>query len=204
MSLIIALAMIIIIVCKVVSEKAEFAEIDRKNAERDIMFASWENIYVDNKLEETLRKCISEEENRQLVCEEVFHSIRDTKFFQDYINEDHFLKIGLDEDQRVALDIMLANRGKISSRAARFGYYIYTASGRAYVKKAAEYADTILSLINKKRPELKLYYYEHAGSCSYIWGGSRDYVNYNGRDGVTLRVFDKAEFLKTTEIPPIE
>ena len=71
MSLILALVLIAIVLCKVGSDKSKAAAFDREKSKRDSIISDWEDLYVDKDLEARLERCIADERNYTAVREEI-------------------------------------------------------------------------------------------------------------------------------------
>lgn len=215
MSLIIAIFLIVILLCRVVGDKSKSAEYDRRKRERDKLISEWESRYTNSGLEKTLRRCIADPNNYGAVCEEIFPILSNTNHWS-YLTGGRFVlnedQVSLSEDrrqlgknQRVALDIMLANRGKVSSEAAIYGYKAYVYFGTTSLKESSyEYANMLLGILNNHSAELKLRYYRQMGSESYIWIGSTADLRRTGLDHEAILPFDRDVLFKSASIPPIE
>ena len=218
MSLIIALVLITIVLCKVGSDKSKAAVFDREKSKRDSIISDWEDLYVSRDLEASLRRCIADERNYAAVREEV-SKVLSTKEHWRYLSDGDFVlnesQISgvvnykqahetLRRNQTIALDIMLANRGKVSAMAAAFGYKAYKRSGTLDLKESAyEYAETILKLMRLRDAKVKLYYYRHIADEAYYWEGTHPYHRNNPSRGEYLTEFEKALIFLENPIPPI-
>lgn len=219
MSLIIALVLIAIVLCKVSSDKSKDAEFDREKSKQDEMVLEWKNLYVDQELESKLESCIADENNYMAICGEIREIVSNTDHWRDLLdgnfllNESQILSSPnykkaqekLRKNQRIALDIMLANRGKISMMAFSFGYKAYIKSGSRYLKESAyEYADMILKLLRSRGANVELYCYCHLGEEAYYWKGTHPQHKNNVSTGEIIMPFDKETILRSYSIPECE
>lgn len=183
MSLIIALFLIVIILCTISGEKSKAAAFDRSAREQDRIVADWEDLYVDRDLEARLQLCIADEYNYAAVREEVSKVLSTMKHWRYLLDGDFALNESqiygaanykrayerMRDNKEIALDIMLANRGKVSVMAAAFGYKAYMSGPRELKESAYEYAETILKLMRQHGAEVNLYYHGYLGSETYYW-----------------------------------
>lgn len=216
MSLIIALFLIIILLCRVVNDKSKEAEYDRKKNAEDRLISDWESLYIDKALEENLTRCIEDENNYAAICEEVFSLLPDTEHWR-HLKAGYFYltdaqvysqrnykqareKCG--RDKKMALDIMLASRGKISWTAAHYGYSAYiSGSDYCWRERDFEYAETILKLLRIRGVQIKLYYRGGTHRGNYVWEGSSAGIKSIDRYE-TVMDFDRSVLFKENSIPP--
>lgn len=207
MSLIIALALIIIVCVKVSNDKSKEAAYDRRKKIEDSAIENWENRFVDRELEAKLRSCIENDQNYGDILSELSSSVLETEYLKAVI-EDGFplhLDQGGSSDQitknrRIASDIMMANRGKITSAGSSFGYRAELKYGSNYAKRSCyEYAELLLRILKSRGVHMCLLY--NLRRDTYVWEGSFGGNEYSQND---LRPFDISLIKKEAEeIPPI-
>ena len=218
MSLILALFLIIILLCRIGADKSKSAEYDRRKSERDKIVSDWKSNYVDLDLETRLKRCIADEHNYDAVIEEisgVLSSMEHWKYLLDCgfplngsqvfgkPNYKQAIK-AMQTNQGIALDIMLANRGKVSSMASAFGYDAYVHYGdKRLMESRYEYAKTILNLMHANSKPVKLYYYLEYGSDAYYWDGTHPNHRTDRSKGKVLLPFDENILFKENPIPPL-
>ncbi|MBE5780695.1 MAG: hypothetical protein E7328_02590 [Clostridiales bacterium] len=219
MSLVIAVVMIVIILCKIGVESVGTSETDRRVRERENRISVFESRYISRDLENRIMDCIEDDRNYDEVLIEVFSALRKTEHLRCLTNggfiltEDQALasgkkyKIAQEEkkrNQRIALDIMLANRGKISSSANSIGYMAYSSSSRALKEGAFEYVEMLQRLLRNAGANLELFYH----APKYIWGGSREYetacLHVGCGHGKPPVAFDRDIIFRQEPIPPIK
>lgn len=216
MSLIIALVLIAIILCKVGSEKSKIAEYDREKSRQDKIVSDWERLYVDRDLEQKLRLCIADERNYDAIREEVSKVLSTMEHWHYLLDGDFVLnesqlcgtasykwaREAMDRNQTIALDIMLANRGKVSRMAVTFGYKAYLIHGSLDLRESAyEYAETILNLLRHRGATVGLYYYRGLADEAFYWEGTHPYHRHNPSGGEYLLEFDKKMLFAPNPIP---
>ena len=216
MSLILALVLIAIVLYKVGKDKTRAAAFDREKSKRDAIASDWADLYVDKDLETVLERCIADERNYAAVHDEISRVLLTMEHWRYLLNGEFALNESqisgmtnykqahkiLRKNQTIALDIMLANRGKVSMMASVFGYNAYVKSGNRDQKDGAyEYADTILKLMQLKDPNLKLYYYSYLAKEAYYWEGANPQHQNNPSKGEVLLAFDKDLLFKKNPIP---
>lgn len=219
MSLIIALILIIIVCTLTAKDKSKSEAYERRrNIEKEAV-GKWESLYVDKDLEARLERCIADERNYAAIREEISKVLSNTKHWRYLIdgdfplNESQILGLSnqkqayktLRSNQRIALDIMLANRGKVSTMAATFGYNAYVRSGSYDLKESAyEYAETILQLMRSRGAKVELYYHCHLAKESYYWQGTHPRHCNDPASGEVLKPFDKETIFADNVIPVIQ
>lgn len=219
MSLIFALVLIAIVLWKVGKDKSKSAAFDRERNIRNNIISDWESIYVDKDLEAKLERCIADERNYAAVREEISKVLSNTKHWRYLIDGDFPLNesqiFGLSNqrrayktlrsNQRIALDIMLANRGKVSTMASVFGYNAYVRSGSYDLKESAyEYAETILRLMRYRSTDVELYCHCYLAEESYYWKGTHPEHRNDPTNGEILLPFDREEIFAHNAIPAIQ
>lgn len=216
MSLILALALIAIVLCKVGNDKSKAAAFDREKSKRDSIISDWEDLYVDKDLEARLERCIADERNYTAVREEISKVLSTMEHWRYLLDGDFVLNesqiVGavnrkqaceiLRKNQTIALDIMLANRGKVSMMAATFGYKAYVRNGTRDLRESAyEYAETILKLMRLQGAKVKLYYHQHLAKEAYYWEGTHPQHQNNPSNGERMLEFDRKKVLGCSSIP---
>lgn len=217
MSLIIALILIIIVCTLIGRDKARSKAYERRRDAEKTSVEKWESLYVDKELEKRLIRCISEKDNYIAIYDEVSKVLANMEYWKYLLdlgfplNEDQIVGASdykqarkrMQESRRIALDIMLANRGKVSSWASSYGYVAYVRKGTTLLKESYyEYAETILNILRSKGARVELLYIYNTGSEEYRWKGSFG-DRFKNDDYTTIKLFDRSLF-KTTSLPPIE
>lgn len=214
MSLILALVLIAIVLCKASGEKSKAAEFDKKKNERDNNISIWESRYVDKDFEARLERYIEDEANYEAVHEEVSKVLKTMTYWSHLTDTNFPLNIGqivgrtdhkiaredVRRNQAIALDILLANRGKISSRASAFGYKAYVLYGTKELRAGAfEYAKKLLTILRSHGAQVNLFYYSYLSDEAYIWEGSLA-DHRHGSAGEVVREFDE-RLLSPAQMP---
>lgn len=216
MSLILALVLIVIVLCKVGRDKAKSTAFDREKNNRDRVVSEWEGLYVDKDLETRLERYIADERNYVAVREEISKVLSTMEHWR-YILDGGFVLsesqvVGvvkhkqareiLRKNQTIALDIMLANRGKVSMLAASFGYKAYVRNGTRDLKESAyEYTETILKLMRLQGAKVRLYYHQYLGEEAYYWEGTHPQHQNVPSKGERMFEFDRRVLLGNNSIP---
>lgn len=216
MSLILALVLIAIVLCKVGSDKSKAAAFDREKNKRDNIISDWEGLYVDKDLEARLERCIADERNYAAVREEISKVLSTMEHWRYLLDGDFVLNesqiVGvvnhkqarevLRRNQTIALDIMLANRGRVSTLASTFGYKAYVKNGTRDLRESAyEYAETILKLMRLRGANVKLYYHRYLAKEAYYWEGTHPLHQNNPSGGEYMLDFDRMVVLGSCSIP---
>ena len=219
MSLIIALILIIIVCILTAKDKSKSEAYERRRTIEKEAVGKWESLYVDKDLEARLERCIADERNYAAVREEISKVLSNTKHWSYLIdgdfplNESQILGLSnqkqayktLRSNQRIALDIMLANRGKVSTMASVFGYNAYVRSGSCDLKESAyEYAETILRLMRYRSTDVELYCHCYLAEESYYWKGTHPEHRNDPTNGEILLPFDREEIFAHNAIPAIQ
>jgi hypothetical protein len=111
-----------ILLCRVLGDKAGTAAYDRQRDARQKQEAEWEAKYTDRSLEYRLTTFIEDPRNSEAVRNEVIPALKEMianhgdQPLWTYIINGGVVPFDL------ALDIMLANRGKISNNTAHWGF----------------------------------------------------------------------------------
>lgn len=217
MSLIIALVLIIIVCTLMAKDKAGTKAYENRRDVEKAAVEKWESLYVDKELEKRLIHCISEKDNYAAVYDEVSKVLANMEYWKYLLdlgfplNEDQIIGASdykqarkrMQESQSIALDIMLANRGKVSSWASSYGYAAYVKKGTTLLKESYyEYAKTILSILRSKGARVELLYIYNMGSENYRWKDSFG-DRFKNDDYTTIKPFDRSLF-QATSLPSIE
>lgn len=215
MSLILALVLIVIVLCKVGKDKAKSTAFDREKDKQDKVVSEWESLYVDKDLEIRLERYIADERNYVAVREEISKVLSTMEHWCYMLDGDFALNesqiVGavnhkqareiLRKNQAVALDIMLANRGKISMLASAFGYKAYVLHGSRNLRESAyEYAEAILKLMRLQGAKVKLYYHQYLGEEAYYWEETHPQHQNNPSRGERMLEFDRRILLENNSI----
>lgn len=216
MSLILALVLIAIVLCKVIGDKSKASAFDREKNEKDKVIAEREKIYVDKDLEDSLEQSIADEREYSEIRDEVSKVLSGMEHWSYLLDGDFPLnerqisswsnkKQALETlrtNQKIALDILLANRGKVSMMAFAFGYDAYVNNGTQDLKESAyEYAETILKLMRVRGCRVKLYYYRYLSKEAYYWEGTHPQHRNNPSAGEVMLDFDRKILFQRTSIP---
>lgn len=216
MSLILALILIAIVLCKVGSDKSKAAAFDREKSKRDSIISDWEDLYVDKDLEARLECCIADERNYTAVREEISKVLSTMEHWRYLLDGDFVLNNSqiagvanhkqareiLRRNQTIALDIMLANRGKVSMLSSALGYDAYVKNGTLDLKESAyEYAETILNLMRLQDAKVKLYYHRYLAEDAYYWEGTHPQHQNDPANGEHMLDFDRSVILGRCSIP---
>ncbi len=217
MSFIIAIILVIVVWILMSNDKTKTVAYERKRDKKKASIEEWENLYVDEELEKKLISCISEKENYATVYEEVSKTIANMehwKYLLDTgfpLNEDQIDKAvnerrALEEigrNKSIALDIMLANRGKVSWHSSAYGYAASVIRGAKSLKEAQyEYAETILNIMRSRGAQVELFYINSSGSEHYGWVGS-SLERLRNDSFSTVKEFSRL-FFQFSSVPPIE
>jgi hypothetical protein len=194
MALIVVLVLIFIVGVKALSEKGAEMQYNESKNKRDFERNAWLAANTDKKLEEELRKYIAHPDNYEKVVAEispVFKSLEQWAKKGDYIlvlhesymptarkaKEHHEM---VSRNRKVALDILLANRGKVSTDSAWWGYRAYLERdgyGADVLKKSQfELVKWIRDTLNKKGAHVELVCPLDRLS-TYYWAGSQYFIN---------------------------
>lgn len=153
MALIIAIVLIVIVGIKVADDKARTRQYKNESAKRFKQHDEWVSLHVDSELESRLNSFISNKDNYNAVWEEVSATFKKLEHWKN------FTKFSLLKDKKIVLDIMLANRGKVSFDAAVFGYRAYLSSESDMLKKSQfELVEWIRDTLNQKGADVDLIY----------------------------------------------
>jgi len=217
MSLIIALILIVVVWASMSNNKTKVKEYERKrNAERAAV-EEWKTLYVDKELEKVLIACISENENYDAVYKEVSDVVANMKYWKYLLdsgfplNEDQIegaanYKQAYEEmvrNREIALDIMLAKRGKVSFWASMSGYKAFVRNGTTSLKEAHyEYAETILNIMRRRGAQIELFYLYDTGAEYYRWTGSSG-ERFGNDERCIIKSFDRSLF-QPSSFPVIE
>ena len=187
MELVIAVILGIALLIKAGSGKVASAEYDKRvNAERECGEA-FENQHTSKEMEAKLREYISDEANYSFVCNEVCAALEGIKYdymWSGLLNNRQLYDVPKSQykkmyeqmlnDREVALDVLLAKRGKIASIRTTFGYRAFLNSDNKELKKAFfEYAGRIMRLVNQNGIPVNLVYKFDGTRSVYVWEHSQ-------------------------------
>lgn len=207
MSLIIALVLIVIICVKVSNDKSREAAYDRRKKIEDFAIEGWESRFVDRELETKLRSCIENNENYGDILSELTSSVSNTEYLKAIIHDGFPLHLDqggslelVTKNRRIASDIMMANRGKITSVGSSFGYRAELKCGNNYARRSCyEYAELLKRILESRGIQMRMLY--NSNRDTYVWEGSFGSMEYNKND---LHPFEVSLIKKDAEeIPPI-
>lgn len=215
MDLLIALFLILVVGTKVGVEKASASNSKWQRQQEQEKVDRWNSYYVDKELEETLQSYINEPSNYEDIRREInpiLSTMPSCRYLLSYdfpINDEQVYhrrdcRIARNEYemyQPMVLNLLLANRGKVSSWAAMFGYPSYLMHGTVQLKEQSfEITKTISKLLAYKGIKLELTYGRKQGEFDghYYWKGS---FGSNAHVGSQMMPFDREILLKNV-IPP--
>lgn len=191
MSLIIALLLIFIIGMRVLDDKVGVWQYEQRSSNWRAQHDKWVSEYVDEELESRIMAYISNRANANAIEAEVSPVLEllkhQRKYSQLTLYDDYDKKhyrcsydtymSRLRKDREFVLNILLANRGKVTSWAAVFGYkaYIHFENERLKTEQY-EFVEWIRDTINTKGKSVELVY-SGAGDSrspadSYYWVGT--------------------------------
>lgn len=190
MELLIALFLIIVVGTRAGADKAKSANAKRKWEQSQKEYKAWEEAHCDRELEKTLELYINDPSNKPLIEEELAPIISalssDGSLFTDKFMKGHNRE----------LDLLLANRGKVSHWAAVFGYDIGYGACGGTKEQCFEFADVLKKLLAYRGVELDLIRKSKPGGTYYYWvGSSGSSVDYDSKITPFTR---EAIFAKTT------
>jgi hypothetical protein len=187
-----------ILLCRVLGDKAGTAAYDRQRDARQKQEAEWEAKYTDRSLEYRLTTFIEDPRNSEAVRNEVIPALKEMianhgdQPLWTYIINGGVVPFDL------ALDIMLANRGKISNNTAHWGFEAHN--------KMAGYArcEWIRDTLQKQGVYATPLYIKEVGyrPAEYVWEGSPASHPYSHDQRPMLRFEDALIEPKPVEIPP--
>lgn len=148
----------------------------------------FDRLYTDPELEKTLREFIDDEDTYEQVREAVSTALKGVSSWHTWtgllstrqreyymLNKDKDRKEArkrMERDHITALDVLLAQRGKISLDGAHYGYKAYLGNdAKGYRKALYEYAERIMTIAHQNGCTAKLVCMEHSG-FRYVWEGS--------------------------------
>ena len=187
MDLVIAVILGLILLIKVGSDKLGSVEHDRRFNEWKERREAFDRKYVDKDLETYLGKYICDEANYSNVCNEVrtaLDGIEYSYMWSGLLNSKQLCNVPKSRykeeyewmlcNRAIALDVMLAKRGKIANLRTAFGYNAYLTSDNKKLKKAFfEYAERIMALVNQNGDPANLVYKWDGMNSLYVWEGSQ-------------------------------
>lgn len=192
MPLIIAIVLILIIGFKVASDKAQTKQYEDKSANLRVTHDEWVARHVNHELESQLREFISNRDNSEAIKEEVSPVLEKLEHWANYANLSPYddsqgksvqytkaYRETIRHGRKVILDILLANRGKVSSDSAVWGYNAYLNSGNDTLKMSQfELVEWIKNTLNQQGYDVDLVYSgsgdSQVPSDCYYWVGTRN------------------------------
>lgn len=196
MPLIIAIVLIAIIGIKVLGDKTNEWDYNAQKKEWQDGTARFDELYVDKSIEEAIRAMFDDKSKLGDIHKEVDLAMGEMEHWRGshiYLNPTEFVyKNGkftqkaykdfsrmMERDRQVALDIMLANRGKVSKNASLSGYDTYICTDYSeYKQQLKEKQFELVAWIQKKleRQGVRLspVYVCSDAACTkrYAWLGS--------------------------------
>lgn len=199
MALVVAVILIIFVLGKMAVEKGGEYEYEQKKQEREKISSAFEEKYVDKLLEDQLWDYVRDERNFDAVAKEMYAAFAEMEHFKDVnvlllnkgcidyslskkkIEEQTDLMI---DNQQLAVDIMLANRGKISTYVSIFGHeaHIYPdGSSELFKYRAFELIEWIRDTLKKQGVVAVPVYIKQNDTMvdrggKYCWKGSSEEV----------------------------
>ena len=207
MELVIAIILIVILLFRIYPSKKASSEYDKQAKTRKEQTSQFKQQYTSDELERSFRGFISDERNCQQVVDKVNDALRGINYeylWTGILNDSQLRDTPKSQYQKmyeqmlanreIAMDVLLAERGKIASIRTAFGYRAFLNSSNKELKKACfEYAERIMSIINKDRgndPVMLVYKFNGRNSV-YVWDGSQGDKQY-GRPYEKRMTFDRA------------
>ena len=190
MELVIAVVLIVILLCRILSEKSNLSDYNRKEANWENSTKAFSEHYTNEQLEASIRQMFSDDSQLQAVRSEVDMALRQMgswagtklilctsdfvypngKFTQKAYREN---TEQMQRDRRLATEILLVNRGKVSSDATTWGYAAYLNTDYKPLKeKQYELVDWIQKTLAKQGVELTPVCIKKSGIAYYAWLGS--------------------------------
>ena len=192
MPLIIAIVLILIIGLKVAGDKAQTKQYEDKSANLSNTHDVWVARHVNHELESQLREFISNRDNYDAIREEVSPVLEKLEHWGNFSNLSLYddlqgksvqytkaYRETIRHDRKVVLDILLANRGKVSSDSAVWGYKAYLSCENDTLKLSQfELVEWIKNTMNQQGYNVDLVYSGCGDSqvpkdC-YYWIGTRN------------------------------
>lgn len=187
MPIIIALALVLAIGCLGLRDKKNERKYQRETEERKSLSDDFNSRFVGKGLEESISIAFENEENATAIKTEVYQALKQMSSWDGYSLtltrsdcvqlkgwKEKSKKNKLNGDRELALNIMLANRGKVSSYSATHGYETYfILDGHSKAKlQQFELVEWIANTLGKQgihiTPVCKFAY----GTSVYGWLGS--------------------------------
>lgn len=178
----------------IVAEQNRLEETQRKIFERTVSDEAWELKHTDKELETQLLENMSDPSCFETIRSEVCSALAEMPAWADrkdciFIRRDLLpaSKSKADEklcastvirERNIALDILLANRGKVSVKSAGFGYDSFsgTVHGGKCWDQVDELVQWIQSTLRSKGAEMELFCKRNgSGVKKYVWVGSHTF-----------------------------
>lgn len=206
MSLIIAVIGIIVFLAIVIPESAKSSAYDREMNQMRASKEAFKEMYSDLEFESQLLHAITSSDNYDAVYAEVLPILEKTEYWNHFTQET--LKPWALDNRDIILDIMLANRGKVSYLSCTFGYTANIAYNDHFEpkEKMFEYVELLQSLLKKRGVHLGLIYYRKISGFKdegYAWNGSGKALDARDDSAYTTMPFSKDLLSLKSEIPPI-
>lgn len=179
------LGLLLLVICGV--NRGEAVTCRTAGAERRQASALWQERFTDAALEQQLRAFIADESNHDRVRGEVERATK-TLSHSRYIRQglqrdDERLPSApkahaegsewMTQDRAIALDVMLADRGKVSCRSATTGYSAVLSPEYGQLNVAEyEFAEWLMQTLHRQNVMLSLKYQGGAAAGKYVWEGS--------------------------------
>ena len=194
MAIIIVIFLLAVILCKILKDKAGEYEYTAKKREYDTLSSDFEAAYTSKQLEDAITAAFDDKDKVKSIHQEVDSAFQQMKSWNGVrllLNTTEFSYRGkpsknkfaeqekqMFEDRKVAMDIMLANRGKVSIDAARLGYksyvqFSYNSTVQNLKERQYELVSWIRDTLKEQSVELTPVYVEDVARRVYGWQGSR-------------------------------
>lgn len=194
MALVIAVILGIVLLCIKCTGNISKAEYNRKVEKWKSGIETFRKTYTDESLEAAIRSCFDDVSKLDKLRIEIDTSIQempawknrklilhicDFTYKNKYTKKEFLMQSErMNEDKKVALDILLANRGKVSIRAARDGYrsYVYKENNsdtRNLAIMQYELVEWISDTLQKQGISLEPVFVNNIGITFYGWLGSQ-------------------------------
>lgn len=213
MWLIIAVVLVVVFVLRLsfdgVTTNAAVARIEEQKRELE----AWDEKYTNLDLETNIKKFMDNPDNQKIIWKEVSAALEqmphwrgepEWEFSYEYIdysrNDYKWQRELIGKHRSIAVDIFLANRGKLKHLSDR---YVHIKSG-SFQQKYQDYelAEWIQRTLAKQGINLKLFYIWKPPYERFAWEGSRYCEDNNGVNGVVeFKEFNRSLLTTTTSIP---
>lgn len=203
MSIIIVLILVLAIGYLGLRDKKGERKYQRETEERKSISDDFNRKFVDKRLEESISIAFENEESATAIKEEVHQALKHINSWNGYsltLTRSDCARLKgwkqkqaerkLNGDRELALNIMLANRGKVSSRSATHGYETYfILDGHSKAKlQQFELVEWITNTLEKQGVHVTPIYKFAYGTSVYGWLGSFAVPNDKPMDTIRYEI----------------